>query len=203
MATRRMKTRKRSCKNGKLKNPIKTKSGGKRRCKKSKRKSRRKGRKGRKSRRRKYRMIPNRDFSNNDQFVKSVTDEDGSYDRLTNDRTIYNLLDAGADVNQRFPPYGTTLLMFSSFEDNRNLFETLLRKYRANPNIRDVNGKTLLHHLTSQDGVEEAAMLMKYGADPNIRDNNGDTPIGLARKYNLVNFLNVLTNRPALKSTEL
>ena len=45
MATKRRKvrkSRKRSCKNGKLKKPVKTKKGGKRRCKKSRRKSRRK-----------------------------------------------------------------------------------------------------------------------------------------------------------------
>ena len=51
MATRKRKTRKRSCKNGKLKRPIKTKSGGKRRCKKRKTKSKR-----RRKNKRKYKM---------------------------------------------------------------------------------------------------------------------------------------------------
>jgi len=44
MATKRMKrrTRRRSCKHGKLKRPVRTKKGGRRRCKKSKKRSRRK-----------------------------------------------------------------------------------------------------------------------------------------------------------------
>ena len=53
MATRSRKRR--SCKNGKLKQPVRTKKGGKRRCKKSK--SRRKSKKMKRSRRkRKYKM---------------------------------------------------------------------------------------------------------------------------------------------------
>ena len=47
MATKRRKYRRRSCKNGKLKRPVRTKKGGKRRCKKSRRRS---------SRKRKYKM---------------------------------------------------------------------------------------------------------------------------------------------------
>ena len=57
MATKRIKrrTRRRSCKNGKLKRPVRTKKGGKRRCKKSK--SRRK----RSRRKTKYSMQNNED----------------------------------------------------------------------------------------------------------------------------------------------
>ena len=50
MATKRRKRRK-SCKNGKLKRPVRTKKGGKRRCKKSKKKRRRDEKKGEKSQR--------------------------------------------------------------------------------------------------------------------------------------------------------
>ena len=57
MATRHRKSR-RSCKHGKLKKPVRTKNGGKRRCKKSKSKSKskRKSRSKRKSKR-KYKML--------------------------------------------------------------------------------------------------------------------------------------------------
>ena len=49
MATKRMKrrTRRRSCKNGKLKRPVRTKKGRKRRCKKSRRRTKRKSRRRR------------------------------------------------------------------------------------------------------------------------------------------------------------
>ena len=56
MATRKRKVRKRSCKNGKLKRPIKTKSGRRRKCKKRKRKSR--------GRKRKFRI----EYSRIDQY---------------------------------------------------------------------------------------------------------------------------------------
>ena len=75
MTTKRRKvrkTRRRSCKHGKLKRPIKTKKSGKRRCrKKSKRKSRKKSK--RKSRK-KYKMmnwwnnLPDSDYSHYDNF---------------------------------------------------------------------------------------------------------------------------------------
>jgi len=52
MATKRSKSRRRSCKHGKLKRPVRTKKGGKRRCKK--RKSRKKSR--RKNKRKSYKM---------------------------------------------------------------------------------------------------------------------------------------------------
>ena len=56
MATKSRKYRRRSCKHGKLKKPVRTKNGGKRRCKKSKRKSRKMRRKKSYRMNRTYRM---------------------------------------------------------------------------------------------------------------------------------------------------
>ena len=58
MASKRSKSRRRSCKHGKLKRPVRTKNGGKRRCKKSKRKSRRKSKRNYKMR---YDYLPEYD----------------------------------------------------------------------------------------------------------------------------------------------
>ena len=78
MATRRMKrrTRRRSCKNGKLKRPVRTKKGGKRRCKKSKRKSK----KSRKS----YKMRGLEDMPN--EILTGIF-ENSSFDDL---KRLYN-----------------------------------------------------------------------------------------------------------------
>jgi len=57
------KTRKRSCKNGKLKNPIRTKNGGKRRCKKS---VRTKTKKSKRRKRKKYKMMKRSKTMNKD-----------------------------------------------------------------------------------------------------------------------------------------
>ena len=90
MATKRIKSRRRSCKNGKLKRPVHTKKGGKRRCKKSKKKSRRKRRKSRrKSRRKKFRMSNEDELAEKFGINKLIYTEKLS-DNLINTNLSYN-----------------------------------------------------------------------------------------------------------------
>ena len=93
MATKRRKSRK-SCKHGKLKRPVRTKKGGKRRCKKS-RKSRRRRRRRRKSRRRKKSFRMNCKLLEQNEQCSEIKDpvslELIDYDNYQN---YYRLLDA-------------------------------------------------------------------------------------------------------------
>ena len=100
MATRRRKvrkTRKRSCKNCKLKKPTKTKSGGKRRCRKKSRRRKTKSRRRktkRKSKKRKYRMgcklLEEGERCNGDDDIISLAPIE--YDNYSN---YYKLIDDG------------------------------------------------------------------------------------------------------------
>ena len=71
MATKRRKSRRRSCKHGKLKRPVKTKKGGKRRCKKSKRKSRKK-----RTYKMKSRMSDYKNYRNTPKYLSEKRRED-------------------------------------------------------------------------------------------------------------------------------
>ena len=97
MATKRRKSRKssRSCKHGKLKRPVRTRRGGKRRCKKSKSKRRnrkrskskrrnrkRKSKRKRKRKNRQYRINSGSELDNPDQF--KITYTNGDIDRYDN-----------------------------------------------------------------------------------------------------------------------
>jgi len=198
MATRRMKTRKRSCKNGKLKKPVKTKSGGKRRCKKSRRKSRRKGGKSKsksksKRRRQKYRMRP---IQQNMEDLKNkmleASGQVGDY-AGTDDNTIFQLLDAGVDVNEHYTERGDTILMFAAYADNLDLVVTLITDFGADPNLKNYLGKTVLHRMVTADDVDIADALISNGADPNIKDNDGFSPLDYAIKYKQSIMIKVLS----------
>ncbi len=56
------------------------------------------------------------------------------------------------------------------------LVQLLLEK-GANPNERDTQGKTPLHHAASTGQIQNIALLLTAGADPNIRDKYGETPL--------------------------
>lgn len=191
-----MKTRKRSCKNGKLKKPVKTKSGGKRRCKKSRRKSRRKGGKSKsksKRRRQKYRMRP---IQQNMEDLKNkmleASGQVGDY-AGTDDNTIFQLLDAGVDVNEHYTERGDTILMFAAYADNLDLVVTLITDFGADPNLKNYLGKTVLHRMVTADDVDIADALISNGADPNIKDNDGFSPLDYAIKYKQSIMIKVLS----------
>ena len=95
MATKRRKVRK-SCKHGKLKRPVRTKKGGKRRCKKSKRKSRRKskGRRSKRSKKRSFKMQREDSWGSDDseedaRFLAEINRNVGRFgpDNFTSEQT--------------------------------------------------------------------------------------------------------------------
>lgn len=187
-----MKTR-RSCKNGKLKKPVKTKTGGKRRCKKSRRKSK-KSKKSRRKSKRKYRMTriqQNMEEVDMYEQMLEATGQVGDY-MGTDDATIYQLLNNGVDVNARYTQRNQTILMFAAADDNLDLVVRLINEFGANPNIRDYQGRTVLHQMVTDDNVDIADALISSGANPNIRDNAGHTPLYYAKKYNQTIMIKVL-----------
>ena len=54
----------------------------------------------------------------------------------------------------------------------------------ADPNARDEDGNTPLHHVTDRrDGGRMAALLLAAGADPNVWNNRGKTPLHEVLEY--------------------
>ena len=91
---------------------------------------------------------------------------------------LYLLLDRGARVTLRE----------AALIGDVYLAEELL-KQGADPNERDISGRTPLHYaFWAPEGgwrcrVEVAELLLKHGADPNARDKDGKTPLHYAARH--------------------
>jgi ankyrin repeat protein len=59
------------------------------------------------------------------------------------------------------------------------------------PNVRDENGKTPLHHAVLQ-GPIMVKTLLKYGADPDVVDDRGVTPLHIASMFGLYDVVKLL-----------
>lgn len=57
-----------------------------------------------------------------------------------------------------------------------------------------VNGKTALHLATEKNRVNATEFLIKKGLDKNKPDLNGETPFDIAKKLNLTEILNIMTD---------
>ena len=100
------------------------------------------------------------------------------------------LLEHGAEVNRRDKEHQTPLLLAMK----RSWFKTarILVEHGADANTANRGGKTLLHILFSDNGIddedvvlEHALFLLKHGAEVNKRDKCNNTLLHLAIRYYL------------------
>ena len=89
------------------------------------------------------------------------------------------LLEANADIT--IVTYkGSTPLYISCFNGNYEVTETLISKFKHNPNISRPDGLTPLHAASQNGHHDTVQLLLTAGANPSIQDNNGETALGLA-----------------------
>ena len=185
MATKRRKvrkTRKRSCKNGKLKKPVKTKNGGKRRCKKRKTKS--------KSRRRKYKMfqpkglvqLASRNVADNltgdiDQRIEQVRTLNLPYiterniiDKLEKDKQIISEFYYAERENKN------NIFIYYIKDNEKNQVKTILKYYPEYVNASR-NGNPALLWASRNGHTEIVEMLINAGADVNAKNNDYTTAL--------------------------
>jgi len=65
------------------------------------------------------------------------------------------------------------------------------------PNVRGVDGATLLHYAAEYGSPKIVEFLLERGADPNVQDNNGWTPLHFAVKSCHVDVVRVLLDHGA------
>jgi ankyrin repeat protein len=54
-------------------------------------------------------------------------------------------------------------------------------RHGADPNARDLFGKSALHSAAARGSAELVALLLEYGGDPAAADDSGRTPLDLAK----------------------
>jgi len=188
MATKRRK----SCKHGKLKRPVSTKKGGKRRCKKS-----------RKRRIKSYKMQNNPSTSLEDmpnEMIISIF-KNSSLNELANLYSINYRLRAIAIyiVIRRLDNDKKNELLFFASRTGNTEQARLLIDAGANVNIKDdYDETTALMNAVSRGYTEIVRSLIQRGANVYSRNKNGDTAYTLARKYQRRQILKLLTEYTAL-----
>lgn len=77
-----------------------------------------------------------------------------------------------------------------------------LLSHGANPNVRFVDGRTILHELTHVHHKNIAKLLIQYGADVNARDNASSTPLEIATSKSIFWLMEVLVENGARLNDE-
>lgn len=110
------------------------------------------------------------------------------YGNLENARL---LLEAGAKVNAQDNLGKTPILLIMPKKNQADLYSLLLT-YKANVNVKDMYGDSVLH-VATMNGAEDKTLnqLILAGADINERNKEGVTPLALAvdhRKTSIIQF---------------
>ncbi len=114
------------------------------------------------------------------------------------EQRLFALLDHGFDVNA--PDYvGSSPLFYAALRTKYGLvFERMLRDYRGDVHVANVNEGTVLHQAAISGIIPNVALLLSFGAKPNPVDSNGDTPLHWAASRGLEGpFLPFLLSSPA------
>jgi len=180
MATKRRKSR-RSCKNGKLKRPVRTKKGGTRRCKKSRK---------RKKKRKSYKMWytdayepkPSTDINNVPPEILRHILKNNSLDELENVSKTNKLLRRIAIDIMRERTNNNELHLAVMYND-RLLVDELLENKNHLKNEKNQDGMTPLmlalynnnRYKDSYDNQKIVEYLLNAGVSLFLQDNNGKT----------------------------
>ena len=118
------------------------------------------------------------------------------------------LLDLGANVNSQDQNHATPLLLAA--ERHMDDIAQILIVYGADPNVKNVRGKTPLHLLlerTSSNDHDDIngflvveRLLLERGADVNAQDENNTTPFHLAYHHRRFEIAQLILNRSNAKA---
>ena len=197
MATKRMKrrTRRRSCKNGKLKRPVRTKKGGKRRCRKSRRK--------RSRRKTKYSMQNNEDNGYNmlielERYTPAL---ESTLNSLSNSQLLYiyyRLDDQDNEIKQRVVIILHNKMRALVTYVNGQVGNDILMFNETTGRIRVLNRQLLteywfdsIKNKSIDDEMLEDIILFKL-INPNLRNTEYWTALNLAFQRGHTSYVQIL-----------
>lgn len=106
-----------------------------------------------------------------------------------------NIIDAGADINQR-GSRGYTSLMLATYYNYYSMVEYLLQQ-GADVNEQSNDGSTALIIATCNRNIRLVKTLLKYNPDLTIKDKTDQTAMAHARNLNLKIITEILENHGA------
>jgi len=101
------------------------------------------------------------------------------------------------DVHQVEPTSGRTALHKAAFWGHNAMVEYLVKELKLDPNAQDNYGDTPLHEAAKFGHDTVVRHLIMGGANKLVKNKEGKTPIDLAREYNKVIALQLLTTGPS------
>lgn len=108
-----------------------------------------------------------------------------------------NLIEGGADVNER-TPYGTTPLERAAYGGSKDIAELLMAK-GADVNAKDNWNWTALHGAAERGYRDIVQLLLAKGADVSAKDGDGMTPLWYAKEKGHTEIAELLRKREAKK----
>lgn len=105
------------------------------------------------------------------------------------DQRLLSLMDHGIDVNA--PDYvGSSPLFYAAVRTKyADVFGRMLKDYRGDVNVSNVNDGTVLHQAAISGIARNVSLLLQHGAPPNPIDANGDSPLHWAASRGLEGLL--------------